>query len=401
MLSAGSWVVLAGLVGAIVFWTFVWLRIHLFMRSRPSIRAGILLPAPARGWPRLSIIVPAHNEQRVINRCVTSLRAQEYADLEIIFVLDRCTDDTRAILKRHADEDDRVIIIDNDSCPDDWAGKCNALRLGAEHATGAYLLFTDADTGFDPKLARAAVALAHDQDIALLTLLSTLTVQTSYERLGQPVASMSLMKLFPLNRINLPSSTARPFANGQFLLFERSWYDKIGGHHAVHEALLEDLAFAKCINEANGRISVLLAEGMLVVSMYGTFDAFRRGWKRIFIEACQRKPARLRKNANRLLALGYAVPVLLLAGILLALVNMQWGDFGLGLALFITTVLAVLLQMGSLLRMYAMAGAPRSATLFYSVGCVMIAKIMREAARDLETRTPIQWGGREYVLEPR
>ena len=53
------------------------------------------------------------------------------------------------VVQKHAEEDNRICIIDNDHCPDDWAGKCNAAKLGAAKATGDWLLFTDSDTKFD------------------------------------------------------------------------------------------------------------------------------------------------------------------------------------------------------------------------------------------------------------
>jgi len=392
---------LFGMTALTLFWVYVGRRVRAFERDQPSLREGASRPAPDDGWPRLSIVLPAHNEERVIEGCVTSLRAVDYPSVEFIFVLDRCTDRTASILAPHVDADNRILIIENDSCPPDWAGKCNALRLGAEQATGEYVLFTDADTGFDRDLPRAAVSLAREHDMALLTLLSTLTIERPFERLAQPIASMSLMKMFPAERINRPAGQSRPFANGQFLLFHRSWYDRIGGHEAVHEALLEDLAFARRINAAGGRIGVLLADGMLRVSMYGTFEAFRRGWKRIFIEACQRKPARLRKNAYRLYVLGGLVPVMQIAGIIVAGLLLSQGSIAFGAVLFVMTALAVTAQCAALLRIYHLAGAPLWSTILYPAGCVIVGGIMREAAHDLETGTPIRWGGREYVLEPR
>ncbi|MEM7227768.1 MAG: glycosyltransferase family A protein [Planctomycetota bacterium] len=385
----------------IPLWIVVWIHMGRVIRQQPSVRDGLLLPAPERGWPKVSIIVPAHNEQRVIDRCAASLRWQEYDDLEIIFVLDRCTDDTLTILQKHAAEDDRIVIIENDSCPDDWAGKCNALRIGAERATGEYLLFADADAGFDEKLVRASVALAAERGDALLSLLSTLTVERAFERMAQPVASMSLMKLFPMHRLNGPPGKFRPFANGQFMLFERSWYEKIGGHESVHDALLEDLAFAREMNNAGGKIGVLLADGMLKVSMYGSYEAFHAGWKRIFIEACNRRPNRLRKHGNRLFALGLFLPLLILFAIVCTITNVLVGDIVAAAAIFGLMALTVILQVVSLLRIYRLADAPLVSTLFYPAGCAMVGRIMRNAAADLESRTPVRWGGREYILEPR
>ena len=408
MLDAVAWILLVGSAGGLAFWLTVAWRVRWSMRDRPTIRAGLDLPVPshrdADAWPKVSIIVPVHDEEDVIERSAAALRGQQYDALEIIFVLDRCTDDTAAILHHHADADGRVILIENDSCPDDWAGKCHAARLGAERATGEYLLFTDADTVFDPDLVRAAVALAVHRGIHLLSLLSTLRCTRAFERIAQPVASLALMRMYPIERINRPRAEpgrGRPFANGQFLLFDRPWYEKIGGHAAVKDALLEDIALARALHEAGGQCGVFLADGMLTCSMYESLAEFALGWKRIFIEACKRKPARLRKNALRMLTNGIALPVVQAAALIVGVQILFSHPPHLGLALIPLALGGWLTQLFTLMHIYGLAGAPRSAALLYPVGCWIVGRIMFSGASDLEHHRPIPWAGREYILKPR
>jgi chlorobactene glucosyltransferase len=408
MLHLIAWILLIGVAGGLGFWLTVAWRVRRSMRGRPTIRAGLDLPPPPgdgdRAWPRVSIIVPVHNEEDLIDRSASALRAQRYEALEIIFVLDRCTDGTAAILQRHAKADDRIVLVENDARPDDWAGKCHAARLGAERAAGAYLLFTDADTVFDPDLVRAAVALAADRGIHLLSLLSTLRCTRTFERIAQPVASLTLMRMYPIERINRPRAGAgrgRPFANGQFMLFDRAWYEKIGGHAAVKDALLEDIALARALHEAGGQCGICLADGMLTCSMYESSAEFELGWKRIFIEACKRKPWRLRKNALRLLANGIALPIAQAVALILGVMILFSYPPNLGLALVPLTVGGWLTQLFTLMHIYGVAGAPRLAALLYPAGSLMVARIMFDGASDLAHRRPIPWADREYVLEPR
>ena len=107
-----AWVLLVVASGVLALWMVIWFRVWRIRRADLSVLRGLSLPEPPGGWPRLSIIVPAHNEQRVIDACAASWRRLNYADYELIFVLDRCTDETAAILARHAAEDERVV----------WAG---------------------------------------------------------------------------------------------------------------------------------------------------------------------------------------------------------------------------------------------------------------------------------------
>lgn len=390
-------------LGAVVggfYWATVGLRARRAMEDRPTVRRGLELPAPTEGWPTLSIIIPAHNERRVIEKCARSLLAQDYSELEIIFVLDRCTDDTAERLRSAVGDDPRVRIIENDSCPDDWAGKCNAARLGAEHATGDWLLFTDADTHFDPQLCKATVALAMHRNLALLSLLSTLTHEHHFERMIQPVAALALLKIYPIERVNR-SVNARAFANGQFMLFNRTWYERIGGHASVRDDLLEDIAFARKINESGGRGGIALADGLLTVSMYESIEALRLGWKRIFIEACKRKPRRLRKYAWRMLFIGVLLTAGQLTAAALALVLLATGQPVVGVTVLAVAAVSMGIQLSVLGRIYPLGGAPRSAVLLYPVGAFNVVRILFSAASDLEHRRPVKWGGREYVLEPR
>ncbi|MHC4218765.1 MAG: glycosyltransferase family 2 protein, partial [Planctomycetota bacterium] len=157
------------------------MRIAIAMRDRRSVREGLDLLAPEGGWPALSIVVPAHDEQRVIDTCASLLRGQDYDNLQIVFVADRCTDDTVERLRRHANEDSRIVVVENTTCPDDWAGKCHAAQRGA-----------------------------------------------------QPVACANLLRMFPFSRTSRARSP-RPFANGQFMLFRREAYERIGGHEGVKD----------------------------------------------------------------------------------------------------------------------------------------------------------------------
>lgn len=360
-------------------------------KTKPVIREGLSLPNPLN--EEVSVIVPVHNEERVIDRCATSLRNQTHKKMQIIFALDRCVDRTKEILQKHAEEDERICIVENDKCPDDWAGKCNAARRGVECATGDWLLFTDADTEFDSELVRCSVASAIKRKASLLSLLSSLTINKNFERVVQPIASTFLVRQFPVDRINR-EHRPRPFANGQFLLFKREAYEKIGGHEAVKEHLLEDFAFARCISfQGAGKVQVLFADGMLRCSMYPTFSAFQSGWKRIYIEAASRNIKRLKQSAILAIVAGVILPV---AGLVGVFVGQHTSPtlFWVSVASLITATLVI----GWL---YRINNAPVMYVLFAPLGAVIVAKMFVESVQMLKHRTPICWGGKEYILEPR
>ena len=294
-----------------IYWAVVLYRVARALPEVPSVERGAR--AAAAGG-RVSVVIPAHNEARTIEASVRGLRQQRGVDFEAIYVLDRCTDDTRERLVAAAEGDGRIRFVEKSSCPEDWAGKCHAAALGALGARGDWLLFTDADCRFGPDLVRSMVAIAEERDAALCSALGRLTYGRGFERRLQPVASMVLMRIFPLDKANRPERTW-PFANGQFLLFRRDGYERLGGHEAVKDDLLEDLAFARRFHAAGLRTAVVDAAAMLEVAMYDSGAAMRTGWTRILIESCERRPARLRRHALEVAATGVGIPLVAAAAL--------------------------------------------------------------------------------------
>lgn len=389
------------LIGA-AYWLVVKWRVHRDGRNRPGLCEGLEVQLPS--WPSVSIVIPAHNEQEHAPDLLRSLLAQDYpGNLEIIFVLDRCTDGTRAALEAvsaPAGGNRTIALIDNFECPAQWAGKCNAAHRGSGAAKGEVLLFTDADTTFDPRLVRASVALFVDRKLSLLSALPLVSVRHRFEAVVQPVCAMQLMKIYPIARVNSPDRP-RPFANGQFMVFSRESYDAVGGHAAVHDDLLEDLAFARrMVHVLKRPAGLFVADDLLHVRMYESYAQFREGWKRIFIEACHRNPSRLTRYGIECATVGAGTVA---AGVLAALsgaVGLVMGDIPLGASGIACGLLALVVQQWTLREIFSLIGVPPSAALAYAIASFEVARIQWEGAAALRSRTPVRWGGRHYVLNP-
>ncbi|MSR43967.1 MAG: glycosyltransferase [Phycisphaerales bacterium] len=392
-------------VGA-VYWCVVGWRVRRDGRNRPSLREG--LSGTLERWPSVSVIIPAHNEEAHAPDLLRTLLQQDYSgELEVIFVLDRCTDGTRAALMRVLDEHDRskqrgptVQLIDNHSCPDDWAGKCNAAHQGALRSRGEILLFTDADTTFDPALIRASVKLLTDHALALLSALSSVSVRHGFEAIVQPAAALQLMKQYPISSVN-DAIEPRAFANGQFMMFTRESYEALGGHTAVKDALLEDLAFARrMVHTMKRKAGLFIADDLLRVRMYETYGQFREGWKRIFIEASHRNPARLVRYGWECALVGTGVACFGLIGAMFGVIGWVIGDPPLGIVGVCAGCGALIIQQLVLRRIFQLIGVPKIAALAYPYAALVIARIQWSGAHDLRSGKPVRWGGRNYVLQP-
>lgn len=384
-----------------IYWGVALAIIRTNIRALPTGAEGISI-ADRRGTPegRVCVVIPAHDERRVIADLVRSLRAQDHPAFTVVLALDRCTDDTRAVAEAAIDADPRFEIIEITDCPPDWAGKVHAVHAGVTRSESArnadYLLFTDADCHLRPACLRATVALLEDRGLDLLSLHSDQAHRAWFEFAVQPVACLELLRMYPLLRANRHDDRARPFANGQFMLFRARAYHAIGGHRAVKDELLEDIAFARLVFSEGFKPGLLASGGIMSCRMYDDWAQFTRGWKRIFTEAANRRSDRLRRAAFRLRVSAGVLPLASLLAILTWYPSWHTANpvvAGLALAFqgagfFFWLAFAAL---------FARAGnIPYRTIPLWPVGVWFVARILDQAADDLRGGTPTQWGGRTY-----
>lgn len=392
--------------GLLFYWTVAIARIVRTLRALPDGRSGVALAERRPPAGSVCVVVPAHNEEASIAALVGSLRAQDHPAASFVLALDRCTDATERLAREAAAGDDRFEIVVIDGCPEGWAGKVHAVWSGVERSARAraadYLLFTDADCRLEPACLRAAVALLEDRGLGMLSLFSTLDCADWFERLAQPAVSFDLARQYPLIRACDPDPKARrAFANGQFMLFRRETYDAIGGHESVRSALLEDIALARRLTYHGHATGLLLAGGIVRCKMYDSWAQFRKGWKRIYTESANRKPARLRKNGWRLRLVGAVVPIAAAAGLAGTLALVSPGDAPLFWSGVLVPAAGLAAWIAGLAAVYGGGGSPLWAIPGYPVGAWLGGGIMLEAARDLERGTGTEWGGRVYARETR
>ncbi|MEJ2744911.1 MAG: glycosyltransferase family A protein, partial [bacterium] len=151
--------------------------------------------------PRVSIVVAARNEERVIERCMQSLVRQRYPNYEVIVADDRSTDSTAEIVKKKFPS---VRCIEIPSLPSGYAGKSHALWAAQKEATGEWLLFTDADTIHSEDSILAPLNYALKNRVRMLTLLSQPLSRNFWEKVIQPITCLMLFMLFRVERINRP-----------------------------------------------------------------------------------------------------------------------------------------------------------------------------------------------------
>ncbi|MEO0022597.1 MAG: glycosyltransferase [candidate division WOR-3 bacterium] len=232
--------------------------------------------------PRVSVLIPARNEEATIGSCIASLLAQDYPDYEVLVLNDRSEDRTPEIVRQL--NSPRLRLIAGEPLPAGWTGKNWACHQLAGHATGTLLLFTDADTVFAPDALSQAVTLQQHHQLDLLTGIVHNQVRTFGEQLTVPFVIWSIITILPLLvAYRWRRSQAFAAASGKFLLFTRQGYDALGGHQAVRGEAAEDLALVRRVKRfgLNWRFSDLTP--LVTTRMYqGWRDAWHGFTKNFF-----------------------------------------------------------------------------------------------------------------------
>ncbi len=237
---------------------------------------------------RLSVVIPARNEERNIAQCLRSLLVQS-TDLfclgrewELMVVNDASTDRTRAMAEEVAEGRPGVRVLE--APPFDpqaktrmFTGKTNACWFGAEAAGGAFLLFTDADTVHEPGDMERALEEIRARGVGLLSYSPRQMVTGFWQRALMPLVFSELASVYPPNRVNDASNRVAA-ANGQFLMVEREAYFAVGGHRGVGQSVLEDVDLAERMKGEGKGIWFRYAPDALSTRMYFGFGDMVEGW---------------------------------------------------------------------------------------------------------------------------
>ncbi len=237
--------------------------------------------APLDTWPRVSVMVPARNEEKNIGACVLSLVNQDYPNYEVLVLDDESTDGTRQVL---ADMQASLVaqaqmpgrgqplhVLHGGAKPEGWLGKHWACHQLAQAAGGDILVFTDADTVHHPATLRDAVALLSAEKADFMSALPRQIVKTWGEKLVIPFLPWALWSFFPLalaHRVRLPGLTA---AIGQFMMIRRTTYDAIGGYEAIRSQVVDDFALARRTKAQGHRWRLVDGTSRVSCRMYHTF----------------------------------------------------------------------------------------------------------------------------------
>lgn len=220
---------------------------------------------PNISLPFISIIVPARDEEKSIERCLSSLLDQDYPSFEIIAIDDNSTDNTLQIMKRIKENNTNCLkanelkIISLDDKPSGWTGKAWASHQGYLHAQGKIVLFTDADTFFfDRDVIQHSVSYLQNENLDVLTGHAKMELPDFWSKITMPLWDLFYYSIIrnqnPADVNNTSSSAA--YLVGSFYILHRKVLEKIGGFQSVRGAIKEDVELGIRIKGAGFKLKI-------------------------------------------------------------------------------------------------------------------------------------------------
>ncbi|HVI05733.1 MAG TPA: glycosyltransferase family 2 protein [Sphingomicrobium sp.] len=222
-------------------------------------------PQARSASPRVTIIVPARNEERAVGEALRRLLALDYDDYEVIAVDDRSRDRTGEVLDAaEPTSRGRLKVIHIAELPAGWMGKTHAMWRAAREASGHWLLFTDADVMFRPDSLRRSIAYAEAEGADHLVVFPRVVMKRPGEKMM--LALFQLMFVFG----HRPWKVADPKAKdhigvGAFNLVRRPVYEAVGTYAALRFEVLDDMKLGKVIKNAGFRQRNVLGANLLEI----------------------------------------------------------------------------------------------------------------------------------------
>jgi chlorobactene glucosyltransferase len=235
---------------------------------------GSRSPHPAL---RISVLVPARDEEENIGNCLESLQKQDYPDYEILVLDDNSADRTAEIVAGLAANDKRIRLISGEPLPEDWAGKPFACYQLAKAARGEWLLFVDADTIHAPHMLRSVLDLALKSKASMLSGFPRQLAPTLPLKIVMPLMYFAILGWLPLWWLQRAKNPKPSLAIGQFLLFPRDEYWRMGGHKVVQTRIAEDVWLGMEVCRHGGRHVAVDLSSVVECNMYRNIGAAWHG----------------------------------------------------------------------------------------------------------------------------
>jgi len=341
--------------------------------------------------PKVSIILPARNEEKFIGRCLDSLIDQDYSNYEIIVIDDSSDDRTSQIISEYAKKNPKIIFVTAQKKPDGWMGKNWACMEGYKNATGELLLFTDADTRHSQIVVSLAVSHLLSLELDALSVIPKLLTMDFWTKITLPMISTFLHTRFSAIRVNDPSKKTAYFF-GSFFIIKQKTYKTVGMHEGVKHEIIEDGALGKKVKELGFKMRIVRGDHLIEAVWARDKNTLWNALKRLMIPLYLQSKKIAIGSFFAVLFLLF-IPFLILAYSTLRLESTSF------LILFVASLVAsVMIYIGALLEVKKLLQLRLVYALFAPIGGLVVTLGFLSGLLQAKSST-VTWRGRSYSMK--
>lgn len=283
----------------IIYWILVFALIYLIVTSTILIRNRFNLTSlrseiPSNySEPKISVCIPARNEENNIGLLLKSLLNQNYSNYDIHVLDDQSTDRTEEIVQSFINKNPTVNLHKGVEKPPNWLGKPWACMQLSEFSTGDIMLFLDADTIAESTLLQNTASAFENNDVEMITVWPKQILNTFWEKSVIPLVYYTLVTLLPSiytfrdprwmpKFLSIHFKSAFAAACGQCIAFKSDAYRQIGGHQSVKDKIVEDVELAKMVKKSGFRMRMFHGVGSISCRMYKSEAEMFAGFRKNF-----------------------------------------------------------------------------------------------------------------------
>ena len=342
--------------------------------------------------PKVSIILPARNEEEFIGKCLDSLIEQDYTNYEIIVVDDSSDDATGKIISEYAKKNSKIISVSAQIKPDGWMGKNWACMEGYKKATGELLLFTDADTKHSQNVISLAVSHLLSCNLDALSAIPKMRTMDFWTSITLPMISTFLHTRFSAIRVNDPSKKTAYFF-GSFFIIKQKTYKEVGMHEGVKHEIIEDGALGKKVKQSGHKMKMTRGDHLIEAVLARDKSTLWNALKRLMI------PLYL-QNEKIAIGIFFAVLFLLFMPFPILAYSALWVlETTSFLILFVASFVAsIMIYIGAIIEAKKLLQLRLIEALFAPLGSLIVVLGFLGGLLQAKNST-VSWRGRKYSMK--
>ena len=343
--------------------------------------------------PKVSVILPARNEEEFISKCLETLGSQDYENFEIIAIDDSSEDKTGEIIEKFSKENSKIIHVSAREKPEKWMGKNWACMEGFKKATGELILFTDADTKFQKNVIELTVSHLLSENLDALTVIPRLRCIDKITKITLPMLSTFLHSRYSALNVNNPKKEVGYFF-GSYFMITREVYEGIGTHEIVKQEIVEDGALGKITKESGGALKMVRGEHLIEALYSRSAKEMWNGLKRLMVPLYH-------QNSSWAIGVFFAVLFILFMPIPFLAYSIIAFDYSFS---FTTLLIAAIISTITIFvasGMEAKMGLELSLvnSIFAPLGSIIVVLGFLAGILQANKDTAVSWRGRKYSVK--